>query len=68
MIEIPFFFFWGGGGFNLALLEKGCFGPIVLEPNLYLERIKIGYHFVANLSKLMLQNKADKWLNGHHKV
>ena len=54
-------------GSNLALLEKGYFSPIaVLESILSLERMKIDFYFVANLSKLMLQNNLDKWLNGHH--
>lgn len=30
---------------------------------LSLETMKIGSYFVANLGKLMVQNKVDKWLN-----
>ena len=37
------------------------------ESILSLERMKIDCYFVANLSKLMLQNNVDKWLNGHYK-
>ena len=40
----------------------------LLEPFLFLERMEISSQFVANLGKLIVQNKVDKWLNKRHKV